>query len=242
MPTLSIVTVAWNEESRLPGLFESLRFQTDRDFSFVVVDGGSKDETVRLLQGASDLITHFISEPDFGFYDALNKAIRLVDTDYYLVVGADDKLAPDAVANYKAAAAESNADMVIANVVAGNTVRAGYHPEKRWLGPPAMFTSHSVGTLIRTALHETFGCYSMNYPVFSDSLFMKRVAVSPGTRVVCGDFIAGNFCITGFSSANVVRSICELWMLQRESGENPLIQYLLFQARILRHLGSVAAR
>ena len=242
MPTISIVTITLNEEKNLPALFASLRAQTDKDFAFIVMDGASKDGTIALLQEAGDLATQWTSEPDFGFFDALNKAVRQVRTDYYLVLGADDTLAPDAVANFKASAAAGDVDLVIAAVDADGRILRGYHPEKRWLGPAAMYTSHSVGTLIRTALHKRFGYYSIKYAIFSDSLFVKKVMIAPGTRVIEGDFVAGIFCTHGFSSIDFVRATCELWIVQRETGENRLLQLLLFQLRLLRNLRRVMER
>jgi glycosyltransferase involved in cell wall biosynthesis len=238
-----VVTVTFNAAKDLPRLIESLRRQTDRDFKFVVIDGGSKDGTQDIVAAAADIVTYSRSEPDNGFFDALNKAVKVVETDYYIVMGADDTLFPDTVAGLKGCAAATEADMVVAGVKAGKRVLSGYHLGKRWLGPGYMFTSHSVGTLIRMRLHERFGFYSYKYPIYADSLFMKRVAISPDTKVVDTDLVAGEFCIVGgFSSANYVRACCELWMVQRETGENPLLQWLLFQGRLLKNLARVLRR
>lgn len=234
LPSLSIITATYNASRDLPGLLASLRAQTDRDFQYVVMDGGSKDATAALVAAACDLTPQWHSEPDFGFFHALNKAVQRVSSEYYLVAGADDRLHPEAVARYKAWARHHGADLVIAGVRAGSAVRRGYHPRRAWLGPAYMFTSHSVGTLIRTALHDHFGLYSLRYPIFADSLFMRRVAMSPDVRVVAADFVAGEFNVQGgLSKTDPVRSLCELWMTQRECGEGPFLQWLLFQGRML---------
>lgn len=242
MATLSIVTVTLNEEKNLPLLLDSLRSQTDIDFNLIVVDGASKDGTIELLRGVNDLELAWISEPDFGFYDALNKALRLVRTDFYLVVGADDQLEPTAVANFKSVATTSNADLVIAAVRMHKHCIKGYHPKRRWLGPPSMYTSHSVGTLIRTSLHQQFGYYSAKYSILADSLFLKRVMISNETSVIEGDFVAGTFSTDGFSSTDIARSICELWMVQRETGENQFLQFILFQLRLIWNIGRILRR
>jgi glycosyltransferase involved in cell wall biosynthesis len=208
-----------------------------------VIDGASKDQTQEIIAGAQDVVTFTVSERDYGFFDALNKGVRAVRTDYYVVLGADDVLFPDAIANYKAWAEQTGADMLIANVKAGNKIRRGYKPQNAWLGPAFMWTSHSVGTLLKRDLHKRFGEYSLRYPIYADSLFMKRVALSPETKVAAADFVAGEFSMDGgFSKENYVRSLCELWMVQRETGENPLLQYALFQLRLLRRLGRAVAR
>ena len=86
-PAISVITVTFNAAALLPGLMDSLRTQTDRDFEWVVVDGASTDGTVALLNSSGDILSHWISEPDFGIYDAMNKALQMARGEYYLVMG-----------------------------------------------------------------------------------------------------------------------------------------------------------
>ena len=116
---LSIVTVTLNAAAHLPRLIRSLRSQTDPDFEWVVMDGGSSDGTLALLAQATELPLIWRSEPDFGIYDALNKALRLASGEYYLVAGADDVLDPGAVAGYRRLIEETDADIVTTSVRVG---------------------------------------------------------------------------------------------------------------------------
>jgi len=216
-----------------------MRNQTDLEFDYVVIDGASKDGTRDIIASAGDIVTYTISEPDRGFFDALNKAIRAVKTDFYIVMGADDRFEPDAIANFKSVVEKTEADVVIADVKAGKTIRRGYHPERRWLGPAQMITSHSVGTYMRTNLHSKFGDYSWRYPLLADIHYVKRLCLSPEVKVVAGNFLSGEFAMDGFSNNNFARILCEYWWVQRDTGENPLLQYLLFQLRALRYLPRV---
>lgn len=241
-PTITVVTVTLNAAQFLPGLIASVRKQTDRDFKFIIIDGASKDGTQEIIARAKDVVTYTVSEPDRGFFDALNKALRVVETDFYLVMGADDQLDPDAIANFKTVAEKTGADVVIADVKAGNTVRRGYHPERHWMGPARMITSHSVGSYLRTSLHDKFGNYSWRYPLLADSHYLKRLCQSSDVKVVAGNFLSGEFAMDGFSNNNFVRILCEYWWVQRDTGENSLLQYLLFQLRVLRYLPRVISR
>lgn len=236
-PSISVITVTLNEEKNLPGLLENLRSQTDRAFDFLIVDGASRDGTMALVCQAQDLVTYHVSEPDFGFYDALNRGVRALRTEYYLVLGADDRLHRDAIANFRAIA--DGADIVVAKVQAGALLRSGYHPGNAWLGPSRTITSHSVGTLIRSALHDRFGFYSHRYPILADWHFLKRALSAPQVRVREVPFVAGTFAMDGLSNRSFVRTLCELWLVQRETGENRLVQYLLFQARVLMRMASI---
>ncbi len=240
-PSVSVLTATFNCATHLPRLIDSLRVQTDRSFDHVVVDGASTDGTRRVIEDCRDVITHSVSEPDFGVYDALNKGIRALRTEYYIVAGSDDVLHPEAIARYKAAAADARADIVIANVKAGGQLRRGFHPEKAWLGHHRMITSHSVGMLVRTRLHERFGLYSMRYALLADGYFIKRACTDPAVRTVGADFLAGEFGLAGLSNRGLLRTYCELWEIQVATGENSLVQLLLLQARILKRLPRILA-
>lgn len=97
-PDITVITATYNASKVLPGLIDSLRSQTDQDFEWIVVDGASTDGTVELVEAAGDVVTRWVSEPDFGIYHALNKALGLATGEYYLVLGADDRLRTEGVA------------------------------------------------------------------------------------------------------------------------------------------------
>ncbi|MEN9258541.1 MAG: glycosyltransferase [Gloeomargarita sp. SRBZ-1_bins_9] len=98
-PLLSVVTATYNAAHDLPRLIASLAAQTDQDFEWVVADGVSTDGTLELLEQARQKLQRVVvdSRPDFGIYDALNRAVKLASGEYYLVVGADDMLFPEAI-------------------------------------------------------------------------------------------------------------------------------------------------
>ena len=74
---LTVITATYNAEKYLPNLIKSLREQTCKDFEWIVADGSSTDRTLELLSEVKDLNLVVSSEPDFGIYDALNRAIKL---------------------------------------------------------------------------------------------------------------------------------------------------------------------
>ncbi|MHB8981052.1 glycosyltransferase [Thiobacillus sp.] len=239
---ISVVTVTRNAASILPGLVESLRAQTDRNFEWVVVDGASTDGTAEIIEAAGDLVGRWISEPDCGIYDAMNKAVRIASGDYYLVCGADDRLSIDAIENYRNHLAQHlNCDILVAGVRDSNGYRMGYHPQKRWLGHIAMFTHHSVGTLIRSKLHELYGNYDLRFAVLADGLFLKRVAIDPKAKIVDADFIAGRFASGGASGVFLARSLFELWTIQLLTEPSPFLQTGIYIARIIKSFGRIVA-
>lgn len=89
----SIITACYNPGSSIMTAIESVLSQDYPDIEYIIIDGASTDGTVELIKSYGDKISRFISEPDKGFYDALNKGINLANGDVIGFVNADDLLA-----------------------------------------------------------------------------------------------------------------------------------------------------
>lgn len=237
-PSISIITVTFNAGAPLLTLIDSLRAQSDRNFEWIVVDGASTDETIDLLK-ASDIVVTWVSEPDFGIYDALNKAIRLSTGEYYLVLGADDKLLPDAIAKYRQHAKLSGADFVTGSILLDGRVSAGKKGRSWWNGMFAYVSGHSVGTLIRRSLHYRFGYYSRRFPVAADMYFIKTACKSPDVRVHQADFVAGEHGKAGVSSVDKAATFCDCFRVQLETERWKLPQIMIFLAKLLWRMGDL---
>ncbi|MFD2370809.1 glycosyltransferase family 2 protein [Brevibacillus sp. GCM10020057] len=92
MPKVSIITVTYQAGERLAATIQSVMGQTYRNREFIVVDGGSTDETVVLVNRYRRVIDRFCSEPDEGIYDAMNKGLAMTapDSDYVIFMNAGD--------------------------------------------------------------------------------------------------------------------------------------------------------
>ena len=236
---ISIITATFNAADQLPGLIDSLRAQSDRDFEWIVVDGASTDATIDLLEASGDIVSTWISEPDFGIYDALNKAIRLSTGEYYLVLGADDRLLPDAIAQYRRHATLSGADLVTASILLDGRVSAGKLGRSWWNGMFAYVSGHSVGTLIRRSLHDRFGYYSRRFPVAADMYFIKTACMSPDVRVHQADFVAGEHGKAGVSSVDKAATFCDCFRVQLETERWKLPQIIIFIAKVIWRAGDL---
>lgn len=238
-PLITVLTATYNAAAHLPGLIASLRQQTDPEFEWIVVDGASSDETLELLGSASDVLTHCISEPDFGFYHALNKGIACVRTRYYLVLGADDRLEPNAIRLYREAAAASGADIIATPVRVGGKMVTAWKGQPWRRGSSAYISQHSVGTLIRTELHTQFGDYSSQFPVAADSYFIKKVMATPGIKVNYADFVSGDFGTGGLSSENLLLAMTDLYRIQMLTENTPILQTALFAWVMLKNFSRI---
>ena len=91
-PLISIITVVYNGEKYLENAILSVAAQTGSRFEYIVVDGGSTDGTVDIIKKHEGKIDKWISEPDEGIYDAMNKGIRMAEGRVIGILNADDEL------------------------------------------------------------------------------------------------------------------------------------------------------
>jgi glycosyltransferase involved in cell wall biosynthesis len=233
---ISVVTPAYNSASQIGELIASLVAQTDRDFEWVVADGGSTDATLELVRGA-DLAAVISSQPDFGIYDGLNRGLKLASGTYYIVAGTDDVFTPDAIAKFRAAIVESGAEIVVATAVHAHG-RAYVKRGPSWLvGEKAFIANHSLATAFRRSLHERFGWYSRKFPIAADSLFVLKSCKGGATRHVA-PFSAGTVGGGGVSYTDWAGSATELFRVQLLVGCALLPQIFLLFLRILKGASS----
>lgn len=92
LPLISVIIAVYNGKATLQQCLESVTQQTYGNVELIVIDGGSSDGTVDLINANSQDITYWISEPDRGIYNAWNKALAQANGDWICFLGADDFL------------------------------------------------------------------------------------------------------------------------------------------------------
>jgi glycosyltransferase involved in cell wall biosynthesis len=94
-PIFSIITVVYNGAKFLPQTIESVLWQTYTNYEYLIIDGASKDNSVELIQAyqAINARIKWVSEPDNGLYDAMNKGLRMATGTYVWFLNAGDTIA-----------------------------------------------------------------------------------------------------------------------------------------------------
>jgi len=117
---LTVITVVYNGENLIGNTIESVARSKTPEVEFIVVDGGSKDNTIARVKRAGEVVDHWISEPDKGIFDAMNKGIGLAKGRWLIFINAGDQLLPEALRKIKLQEKNEYA------LVYGNTIREHY--------------------------------------------------------------------------------------------------------------------
>lgn len=98
-PKLSVITIVYNNALAIERTMLSVLNQTYSNIEYIVIDGDSNDGTKEIIQKYTDRLAKFISEPDKGIYDAMNKGLAIATGDYVLFMNSGDEIfAPETVA------------------------------------------------------------------------------------------------------------------------------------------------
>ncbi len=99
-PLVTVVTVCYNSASSLERALKSVEIQDWPKVEHIVIDGGSTDNTLAILERYKNYLTHMVSEPDNGIYDAMNKGLDRATGDIVCFLNADDQYASSHVLSH----------------------------------------------------------------------------------------------------------------------------------------------
>jgi glycosyltransferase involved in cell wall biosynthesis len=176
---VSIITVVWNNKETIKAAISSVLGQVYHDIEYIVIDGGSGDGTVNVIEKYRDKIAIFLSEPDKGLYDALNKGIKMSTGDIVAILHSDDvfydeKVVSDMVERIHTTKAEiCFSDLVI---IKKNQILRYYKANyfKKWLFRIGWLPPHPT-CFIKRSLFQEFGLYSTKYKGAGDFDFLVRI-------------------------------------------------------------------
>ena len=111
-PTFTIVTVVYNGEDEIEETIKSIIEQTYKDIEYIIVDGASTDNTIKIVKTYEDNITYWSSEKDSGIYDAMNKGIDLANGKWVNFMNAGDTFADNDTLSKIVKNIEENSDII----------------------------------------------------------------------------------------------------------------------------------
>lgn len=234
MPKLSIITINLNNAEGLEKTICSVINQTYFDFEYIVIDGGSTDGSVDVIRKYTDKLSYWVSEPDTGRYNAMNKGIRRAAGEYCQFLNSGDWLvAPDVTERMIK-------DMPECTICYGNiiTVQGGKSKtRKSFGGNPITLVDLFCDTLyhpsayIRRSLFDKHGLYDETLTIVSDWKFFLIAVGLNNELVAYRDVNVARFDLMGISTLNP--SLCSL--------ERQTVIRSLIRSNIIRDLEEFAS-
>lgn len=173
-----MVTVCYNAAETLPATIASVAEQSSKDYEFIIVDGASKDDTLRILREKDGQIDRWISAPDSGIYDAMNRGAAMARGRYLAFLNADDRYLPHTAEQViKAAETYGDPDIICGNMIKvrrvdGETFEREEKPNPAYM-PQGMGVFHPA-SFVKRSVFEAAGGYDTAYRLAGDyALFLK---------------------------------------------------------------------
>ncbi|MCX5784291.1 MAG: glycosyltransferase family 2 protein [Elusimicrobia bacterium] len=178
---ISVITAAYKSGGTIADAIKSLLAQTYKDVEHIIIDGGSVDGTRDIVASFGDKISRFVSEPDNGIYDAMNKGIKLATGDIVGVLNSDDMYADkNALARVAAAFENPEVDVCYGDLVYVSPVNID-KPVRVWKSSPyapGCFLSGWVPPhptfFARRPVYTKHGGFDLSFPLAADFELMLR--------------------------------------------------------------------
>ncbi len=209
--SLTIITINRNNAAGLEKTMRSVAAQTYKEFEYIVIDGVSTDRSVEVIKYFESQFVHFkwISEPDTGIYNAMNKGIQMASGLYLEFLNSGDCLVGEDVVERMLIALENNDNPTILygnmlKEMPDGTLMRNKGSAGQEITLMGMFTgtlNHSP-TYIKRSLFNDYGLYDENLKIVSDWKWFTQVIVLHGEKPVYVDIDVTRFDMTGISETN----------------------------------------
>ena len=237
-PKFSIITITYNAASVIEPTLQSVLSQTYTNYEYLLIDGGSKDDTVAKAKAIGIKFAHIVSERDNGIYDAMNKGIALATGDYLCFLNAGDAFyAPDTLQTIANAATREE----FPDVLYGETAEvddARNFVRMRRLQAPKQLTwrSFKSGMMVCHqafyAKREIAPMYDLKYRLSSDVDWCIKV-MKQSKKLVNVNATVVNYLQNGLSLQHHRASLKErFWIMSKHYGFLPTVgRHLWFVIR-----------
>jgi glycosyltransferase involved in cell wall biosynthesis len=213
---LSLITVTYNSELFLSHCIDSVLCQSYQDIEYIVVDGNSNDNTMAVIKSYHDKLSKYISEPDKGIYDAINKGIGLATGDIIGILNSDDFFADTDVVTriVKIFLNEPSVDAIYSDLVFvdrsdSKTIKRHYSSKrfKPWMFKYGIQPAHP-SFYARKEVFEQYGCYRIDFKIAGDFELLLRFLLTHSLKYRYVRDVWVKMRVGGISTSGIKSILC----------------------------------
>ena len=211
---ISIITVCYNSANTIEKTILSVKKQTYKNIEYIIVDGNSKDKTIEIIQNHEKEISKWISEPDKGLYDAMNKGVAIATGDIVGILNSDDVFNSDSVIEdvvnfHQKYNIEASVGNIVQHKESGKVVRLYsskyWNPEKLKVG----FMPPHPSIFFKRDLFSKIGNYDLGFKIGADyelitRFFLKNNVSWKYSGITTTAMLVGGLSSSGSSSYKLI--------------------------------------
>jgi len=200
---LSIITINLNNSRGLKKTLESISQIVTPIIELIVIDGGSIDDSIRVIKSNKAIVNEFISEPDKGIYDAMNKGIKLARGEFLFFLNSGDEISPNINLQAILKAAKLGPQLIAGHVMTispDNTSQVWKTPNEFRFSSVALGHLPHQGYWFNKEVFLKFGYYDDSLKIVADWAFLLKL-VSSGVTCIQTDCIFCTFYRDGISNS-----------------------------------------
>lgn len=236
-PKISIITITYNSEKTLEETIQSVITQEYDNLEYLIIDGGSKDKTLEIVDKYRDKISFVISEPDKGISDAFNKGIKYATGEIVGIINSDDILEKDALSQI------ANLYDKRIDVYSGNLYCWDPSSSRNFIQYPELEFDHlkiqygvcHPSRFIRKDAYERWGNYNINLKYKMDIDLLVRFYRN-GAMFVHIDKTLARFRLGGTTSDNFSKKIPDIRAFVLANGWNKWDYYYVLILSYLKYV------
>ena len=199
--TITIVTVSFNDATNLKKTIENVTLQDYKNLEYIVIDGGSKDNSVEIIKNYKYKIDFWISEPDRGIYDAMNKSLNYAHGSWILFMNAGDTFVSNNTLS-QVFAHDIKDDVCV--IYGDNYLVYPFGKSVNRASSNLDFSRHlpfnHQSSMVRTSVIKKY-LFNTDYKILADMDMFYRI-FKDGLGFMHVDVFICNYLMDGFSSTN----------------------------------------
>ena len=209
MAKISIITINYNDKVGLKKTIESVINQTWQNFEFIIIDGCSSDGGIDVIEQYKENIDYWVSEPDKGVYNAMNKGIKIAKGDFLIFMNSGDTFFNEKVLEQMEKELIDDYDIYYGDYyrVNNNSTKKRTFPEKLSFSFFYSGTLSHQSSFIRRKLFFDFFLYNEEYKIASDWEFFIYAICYKNVPYKYLNLTISNFDFTGVSSIARYRNL-----------------------------------
>jgi len=234
-PLVTVVTVVFNGEKYLERTILSVINQDYDNIEYIIIDGGSTDSTLDIVRHYEHAIDYWVSEPDKGIYDAMNKGVLCTKGEYVIHLNSDDYFEKNVISRVVSKIKDNpgydlyHGSLLVHKSSGKSVCRVGHN----FL--PTSMPAYQPTSFVRVSSVSNLEWFDTDYKIASDFKFFKIL------RTQNFRFLNINMLITHFSdggaSSNSLARLTELKLILLELGYLPIIvELLLLRIKVIEYL------